>query len=169
MVNINKKAKVISFPNEYMKDTFSPFLVSLGRKAKNHHDARVQYAYLLKSLDFMQYVDFDDLPEKPDDFISSTLEIEIDGEVYSQDFKLVKSLDKENIYELRINLVQSNWRFRGIFFPYNYNGKKFYCFTFPFEKKKQVQVDLTNRYRDRTYVIYNNLVQSPEKYEKVFR
>lgn len=73
-----------------------------GKEQKNSQEKRVQYAYLLKALDFMQYVL--DLPQKPGGFVLTTLEMEIDGEIYSQTFKLVKPLNKENIFELRINL-----------------------------------------------------------------
>jgi hypothetical protein len=159
MVNISKKAIVISFPNDYMQDSFAPYLTSLGRKAKDHHAARVQYAYLSKALDFMRYVT--DLPNKPGKFISTTLEIEIDGEIYSQEFKLVKPLNKENIFELRINLVQFNWRFRGIFFPYHLGGQRYYCFVFPFEKQQQVRFNLTDTFRDRASYLLNNLMRNP--------
>lgn len=135
MVNINNKikAKVISFPNEYRRDVFTPYLINLGKKAQENHHERVQLTFLLKALDLMQYVDFVDFPDEQNQFYQE-LEITVDGETYSQSFELIKPLAKENIYELRINLTQYNWRFRGIFFPYNYNGQQFYCFIYPFIK-----------------------------------
>lgn len=167
MKQTDKKAIVISFPDDYMNDSFSPYLAKLGKRAQNSQEKRVQYAYLLKALDFMQYVV--DLPQKPGEFISTTLEMEIDSEIYSQTFKLVKPLNKENIFELRINLSQFNWRFRGIFFPYTYQEQQYYCFVFPFEKQQQVRFNLTDTFRDRASYVLNNLERKPEIYAKYFK
>lgn len=168
MVKLNKKAKVISFPNDYNRDIFAPYLVSLGKKAESEHKYRVQLAYLLKALDYMQYVDFSNLPTGSNRFFHE-LEITVEGKTYSKSFELIKPLAKENIYELRINIEESEWRFRAIFFPYTYKGVQYYCFIYPFVKKEQVQFDLTNQFRDKAYSIYYNLNQEPSKYVKYFK
>src|SRR5699024_8210765 len=140
---IHQKAKVISFPDDYMRDSFSPYVRALGEKAKDNHEKRVQFTYLLKAMDYMQYVSVENLPINQNGNISTTLEIRVDGKKYSEEFILIKALNRENIFELRINVRKFPWRFRGIFFPYNNREEQYYCFVFPFEKQKQIRVNLT--------------------------
>lgn len=169
MVNINKKANVISFPNDYGTVQFDGYLQNLGNAGKASHDKRVQLAFLVKALDYMQYVEFTALPTtRANAPFYATLDINVDGITYSESFELIKPLARENIFELRINLQQFNWRFRGIFFPYSHNTGQFYCFVFPFEKQKQVQANLTDTFRDRASTVYYDLLQSPLKYQPCF-
>lgn len=166
MVNI--KAKVISLPDEYGTDQFADYLTRLGASAKTSHDDRVKLAYLVKAINYMQYVDFNQLPTgAATDRFFETLEIEVDGVSYTQRFELIKPLHKQDIYELRINIRSFNWRFRATFFPEPYNGGKFHCFVFPFEKFPHLP-DPTNHYRDKTFNIHYDVQHNPGKYTSYF-
>ncbi|QQK79218.1 hypothetical protein HUG20_04490 [Salicibibacter cibi] len=169
MESINKKkATVISFPNEYGKDQFSPFLKKLRKESQFDKKADVRFGFLLKALDYMQYVNFNDLPTVADKPFFAQFEIKIGEEIYQQTFELIKPLNKRGIYELRINMKGFNWRFRGIFFPYSYDTRQFYCFIFPFEKTSNVTFNVTDHFRDRAYRILNDLEKNPEKYQEYF-
>lgn len=165
MVNI--KTRVISLPDENGIDVFEVYLKQLGSNAKNSHKDRVNLAYLVKAINLMQYVDFNNLPSFSNRFYQ-VLEIEVDGVSYRQSFELIKPLHKPNIYELRINLRASNWRFRATFFPETYNGDKFYCFVYPFEKFP-VSIDPTDFYRDKTFNIQYDVRNDPNKYVNYFK
>lgn len=165
MVNI--KTKVISLPDEHGNDEFATYLTQLGTNARTSHDDRVKFAYLLKAIDSMQYVDFSNLPTGTRKFYQ-VLEIEVDGVTYRQSFELIKPLHRDDIYELRINLRAFNWRFRATFFPNSHSNGEFYCFVFPFEKFLGTP-DPTNYYRDRTFNISLDVQHNPNEYVNYFK
>lgn len=166
MVNI--KAKVISLPDEHGTDVFAAYLTQLGVSAKISHDERVKLAYIVKAINFMQYVDFSNLPTHTDSFYH-TLEIEVDGITYKRSFWLIKALHKPDIYELRLNIPSlGSWRFRATFFPYVHsNSVKYHCFVFPFEKFPHLP-DPTNYYRDKTFNILYDVQHNPSDYASYF-
>lgn len=161
------KARVISLPDENGTDLFADYLKNLGVQAKTFHDDKVKLAYLVKAIQFMQYVDFNSLPAATDRFYQ-VLEIEVEGITYRQSFELIKPLRKQNIYELRINIRKFNWRFRATFFPKLYNSGKFHCMVFPFEKFPWLP-DPTDHYRDRTFNIHDDVQHNAGKYTNYFK
>lgn len=166
MVNI--KAKVISLPNEYGKDEIADYLNATGIAAKMDYEDAVKLAFILKAINLMQYVDFNDLPTATKRFFE-TLEIEVDGINYRHIFELLKPLRKQDIYELRINMREFNWRFRATFFPHIHtNGDKYYCFVFPFEKFIGFR-DPTNYFRDKTFNIRYDVLHNPGVYAVYFK
>lgn len=153
-------------PNEYGKDVFEDYLIRLGAAAKQRHDCKVKFAYLMKALTLMQHVDVSGLPTSTNRFFA-TLEIEVEGERYQERFELIKPLAAEDIYELRINIREFRWRFRATFFPKQHNGKQFYCFVHPFEKTIG-KPDLTNHFRDKTASIRMDLNENPGEFDEYF-
>jgi hypothetical protein len=157
------KATVVPVKNEHGTEVMVNFLKRLAKKA--HHSTRdnVVYQFILKGLTYLQYVDIIQLPVNSKTFLLATLSVEVEGRTYTKEFKLVKILQRENIYELRISYDQSY--FRAIFFPLSYNDQTYYCFLFPYFKPVGIPNDpFTNVYRDRAYKIYKEAVINPQKY-----
>ncbi|WP_144461169.1 hypothetical protein [Siminovitchia fortis] len=167
MVNI--KATVISWPNQYGVKQFDDYLKTLQNRAQRSHNDAVKFAFVLNAIDFMRFVSLDMLPQNEEERFMAELKIELGGKTYSQSFRLIKPLRKENIYELRIDFSEKfYWRFRTIFFPYVHNGDLFHCFVFPFEKTQQVKFNLTDHFRDKAFALYHDLQNDPGKYVNCF-
>jgi hypothetical protein len=170
---IKPLAKVISFPNDFGRNQLDSFFKQKGNAAKTQVNALMQFNFLLSAFDFMQFVEQDKLPtgdpeEKP---FKTELTVKVDGEEYTKSFELVKKLQKDNIYELRLDFDPPPfyWRLRIIFFPYDHNGDLFYCMVFPIEKILAVRVNLTDIFRDRAEGIYYDLINNPGKYAHCFK
>jgi hypothetical protein len=78
-------------------------------------------------------------------------------------FTLVKNLLVKPIYELRVDWNR-NCKFRSIYFPYNLEGEKYYCFVKSFIKTQEPRYDPTDIFRDETKRIYDKVRKDPKKY-----
>ncbi|TDQ39258.1 hypothetical protein EV213_108210 [Aureibacillus halotolerans] len=135
------------------------YLEILAETALNSHVDKVKYLFIMKALEYLATVPKKILPsnnsveETP---TTTTLEVKVDKQTYSQTFRLVKALRRSPIFELRLSIANFNWHFRIIFFPKYHENKLYYCLTFPFEKRKS-DVDPTDEFRDRAYDIFKSL------------
>jgi hypothetical protein len=159
------KANVISLPDLTQVDQVTIYLNNLRALARgNNHAAKVKLGYILESIRVMSLIDLDRLQNVDRIPIYEALAIEIGGIEYTKSAELIKSLDKPNIYELRINIREFNWRFRATFFPAVYKDDLYYCLVYPFEKVQGAAVDPTNGFRDNTYTLYQRVIQNPGLY-----
>jgi hypothetical protein len=150
------EAKVVTLPNEQGRELITPFLSRIGT---SHHE-KIKAAFAIAAIRYMSLVNASSLPTSEDPPLSAELEIEVDGILYTREFKLVKPLQVDPVYELRVNLPQQNWRLRITFFPFEYKGVLFYCFVHPFLKVPGDE-DRTNFYRDRTAGTYYYVSEDP--------
>ncbi|MET1249312.1 hypothetical protein ABWW58_11025 [Sporolactobacillus sp. STCC-11] len=106
----------------------------------------VFFEFITKAFSYMQYVAQSNLPKTGDNSLRTCLNIECPGnEDISLNFELVKILDEEGIYELRVSLgdrklpgiFKGARHFRAIFFPFlNADDELVYCFPYAYEKKE---------------------------------
>lgn len=174
MANIKKPvAKVISFPNEYMRDVMAPFLIQMGNAINKSSNDQMKFDFIQSAIDFMRFVKKEQLPTgvEGEPKFKVPLTVSVNGRLYTKEFELIKKLHKENIYELRIDFDRPPfyWRLRIIFFPYVHNGDLFHCLLFPLQKNPMVRKDMTNLFRDRAEKVYKDLQISPGKYSDCFK
>lgn len=125
---------------------------------QNSHFSRVKYKFIDAAMDLMEGLALEDLPQTPNhrDTKYANFMIEVDEHEYNVRLGFVKALRMPNIYEMRINLRQFNWRFRATFFSKIYDGTVYYCIVDPFEKMIG-QKDPTDNCRDHTYDVSQTL------------
>lgn len=158
----NNIAKVISLPDETGSEPMYDYLSTLSKSAISSLEDKIKREFISQSLGVLELVDKSRLPSNGD-FLSAVLTIDIDGKPYSKSLKLVKSLKRQPIYELRISLEELNWHFRATFFPKYHAEQLFYCFIDPFVKV-ETEEDPTNYYRDKAYRIFEDVKSDPDKY-----
>jgi len=156
------KAKVVALPGMDGEFHVHNFITDIGDAAKHGSEEHtLKLAWVLKSMNFLSKVDRNQLPGE--DIFETILDINIDGEIHTRKFELVKALRKVPIYELRIDLPEYVWFFRATFFPYYLDRQLHYCFVYPFEKIPG-QPDPTNNYRDLTYQVLEDVRENPAPY-----
>lgn len=158
-------AKVISTLDDYDNVAMDHILKRLHRKAQGSSLDNQLYQYVLKGLSYLQLVPLSKLPKTFDESLNQSLTIQIAGEILTKNFKLVKVLNRENIYEFRISLDQVY--FRAIFFPLTHEEQLYYCFVFGYSKPIDIQGQndpLTNTFRDRASIVYKRALENPGKY-----
>jgi len=161
-------AKVISLPDETGTDVVVEYMQCLGEKALTSLDCHIKLHFLQKALLFMETVPRDRLPDQSGEKLMADLVIEVDGKEYFLNIELVKSLGRQPIYELRIDLHKPHWCFRATFFPkFSDEQQLHYCFVHPFEKVAGLP-DPTDGYRDMTFNVLTDLRCYPTKYAHYF-
>jgi len=170
MVNI--VAEVIALPDENGFEHVTKLFLDLQKL--NNREGKVKIGLLVDAMDELAKVPKADLPAIDAQYgLFFDLETEpIDGEVYKIRRETVKALREYPVYELRLSIPEFNWHFRTTFFPMEHpeNEKLFYCMVFPFEKVLALgrRGNPTDRYRDRTKAIYEDVMNNFEKYRHLF-
>ncbi|RYM06486.1 hypothetical protein EWH99_02470 [Sporolactobacillus sp. THM7-7] len=132
-------------------------------------------------------MDLSQLPKSKKESLRTYLSIVIDEEVLFIPFELVKMLDNEGIYELRVSLgdkkienarvaslFKGSRHFRSIFIPYvNREEKLYYCFIYAYEKKTvfrnkwgRMNDPFTHQFVEKTRLILQKSIEDPERFEE---
>lgn len=154
----------------------------------------ILFAFIRRAFTYMAYVALSQLPKNKGASLRTNLSIVIhEGEPNEEDIfvplELVKMLDDQGIYELRVSLgdrkikdayvaslFKGSRHFRSIFIPYiNRDKQLYYCFVYAYEKKTAFrdrrgrEVDpFTDQYIEKTKPILQKSMDDPEGFEKEY-
>jgi hypothetical protein len=159
-------AKVVNLPDKDGVEHFTDYYTNLAESAIQTHQDKVKFHFIKKALKRLELVEKADLPDpRNGEKFTFEFDIDVDGKSYSRELEIVKKLGKAPVYELKVDIDEFNWYFRGTFFPQYFNRQLHYCFVHAFEKVPGYP-DPTDGFRDSTHEVYMDTRINPDKYSK---
>ena len=148
---------IIAIADENDQDVVTDYLSMLDEESLHSLEAKTHRLFLQKAFELLNVTPLNQLQN------SIELTIKVNGESRTKRYEVVKPLAVKPIYELRY-AMNENEHLRFTFFPFLYKGIESYVFVKVFIKTKRPPVDETDRMRDLTYDMFQNVLSNPKLY-----